>query len=68
MDCHSVFSSCAHVNWDKSNPHRKEYQHTESDEPCFIKIVWQFPGQKGHEEAHAGKEANVPENTPEADL
>lgn len=68
MDSHCVFPSCAHINWDKSNPHCKEYQHAEGDELCLVKIIRQLPGKKSHEEAHAGQDADVSKNTPEANL
>lgn len=68
MDSYGVLSSCAHINRDKSDPHRKEYQHAEGNELGLIKIVREFASQKSRQEAHAGQDANVSENTPEANI
>lgn len=68
MNSHSVLSNCAHVNRNKSYPHGKKYQHAEGYKLGFIEIVRQFPGQKGHCEAHASQETDVSKNAPEADF
>lgn len=68
MNSDSVFSRCAHINWDKCYPHCKKYQHAEGDELCLVKIIRQLPSQKSHYEAHASQDANVSENTPEANI
>ena len=68
MNSHCVFPSWAYINWDKSNPHCKEYQHAEGDKLCLIKIIWQLSCQKSHYEAHAGQDPDVSKNTPEANF
>ena len=68
MHSHGVFTGSAHVDGNESDPHRKENEHAERNEFSFIEIVRQLTGQKRHEEAQACQEADVAENTPEADL
>ena len=68
MHSHGVFTGSAHVDGNESDPHRKENEHAERNEFSFIEIVRQLTGQIRHEEAQACQEADIAENTPEADL
>lgn len=68
MDSYNVFSTSAHVNWDKSNPNSKENEDAEGDELRLIKIIRQLSCHKGQHKAHASQDSNVSKNKPEANF